>query len=299
MRVLSKPVLYLLQHPLAFVLQTLKSFSRNQGLLLAGAIAYYALLSLVPLLILSVIAISHLVDQAELLGALGRYLEWLVPSQSQTLIGDISIFFENKIVIGSVLLVTMLFFSSLTFSVLEKAMSVIFSRRTTINKRHFLVSAVIPYCFALFLAVALLVLTLASSALQALALESFYFLGRDWSLSGVSGVLLYLIGLGAETVIFTVIYVVMPVGRIRLSHAWIGGFTAAALWEIIRHILIWYFATISKASIVYGSLTTAVVALFSMEIAATLLLLGAQVIAEYEHLDQEQAGNSVANSVAK
>lgn len=294
MRVLSKPVLYLLQHPLAFVLQTLKSFSRNQGLLLAGAIAYYALLSLVPLLILSVIAISHLVDQAELLGALGRYLEWLVPSQSQTLIGDISIFFENKIVIGSVLLVTMLFFSSLTFSVLEKAMSVIFSRRTTINKRHFLVSAVIPYCFALFLAVALLVLTLASSALQALALESFYFLGRDWSLSGVSGVLLYLIGLGTETVIFTVIYVVMPVGRIRLSHAWIGGFTAAALWEIIRHILIWYFATISKASIVYGSLTTAVVALFSMEIAATLLLLGAQVIAEYERLDQEQAANSVA-----
>ena len=34
----------------------------------------------------------------------------------------------------------------------------------------------------------------------------------------------------------------------------------------------------------YGSLTTAIVVLLSLEIAATLLLLGAQVIAEYERL---------------
>lgn len=35
------------------------------------------------------------------------------------------------------------------------------------------------------------------------------------------------------------------------------------------------------------SLTTAVIALFSMEIIATLLLLGAQVISEYERLEQK------------
>ena len=41
----------------------------------------------------------------------------------------------------------------------------------------------------------------------------------------------------------------------------------------------------SSASVVYGSLTTAVIALFSMEIIATLLLLGAQFISQYERLD--------------
>ena len=35
---------------------------------------------------------------------------------------------------------------------------------------------------------------------------------------------------------------------------------------------------------VYGSLTTAIVVLLSLEIAATLLLFGAQVISEYERL---------------
>jgi membrane protein len=58
---------------------------------------------------------------------------------------------------------------------------------------------------------------------------------------------------------------------------------------VIRHILVWFFTTLSKASVVYGPLATAVVAMFSMEIAATLLLFGAQLIAEYECLGRERA----------
>ena len=77
---------------------------------------------------------------------------------------------------------------------------------------------------------------------------------------------------------------VMPVGRLSLRHALIGGVTAAVLWELTRHVLVWYFATLSQVSVVYGSLTTAIVVLFSLEIAATLLLLGAQVISEYERV---------------
>ena len=50
------------KHPGRFALQVLKAFRANQGLLLAGAVAYYALLSMVPLLILIVIALSHFLD---------------------------------------------------------------------------------------------------------------------------------------------------------------------------------------------------------------------------------------------
>ena len=77
----------------------------------------------------------------------------------------------------------------------------------------------------------------------------------------------------------------MPVGRLRISHALIGGVTAALLWELTRHLLVWYFATLSQVNVVYGSLTSAIVVLLTLELAATLLLLGAQVISEYERLD--------------
>ena len=282
MRPLSPNTHRVLRHPLDFVWRVFRGFRKNQGILLAGAIAYYALLSVVPFLILTVIALSHWVSQDELLETLGRYLEWLVPSQSTALLLDLTHFLENGIAIGVVLLATLLFFSSLAFSVLEKSMAVIFSHRGMVKKRHFLTSALLPYCLVFFLGAGLLVVTVVSVSLQGLALMSITFLEWHWSLSGLARVLLYLLGLATETIILSAIYYLVPVGRTALHHALIGGFIMAALWEIIRHLLVWYFTTLSRASIVYGSLTTAVVALFSMEIIATLLLLGAQVISEYE-----------------
>jgi uncharacterized BrkB/YihY/UPF0761 family membrane protein len=64
----------------------------------------------------------------------------------------------------------------------------------------------------------------------------------------------------------------------------IGAVSATVLWEITRHVLVWYFGTLSQVSVVYGSLTTAIVVLASLDMAATLLLLGAQIIAEYERI---------------
>jgi uncharacterized BrkB/YihY/UPF0761 family membrane protein len=52
---------------------------------------------------------------------------------------------------------------------------------------------------------------------------------------------------------------------------------------------VWYFSTLSQVSVVYGSLTTAIVVLLSLEIAAALLLLGAQMVSEYERRDSGRA----------
>ena len=59
---------------------------------------------------------------------------------------------------------------------------------------------------------------------------------------------------------------------------------AVLLWELTRHVLVWYFATLSQVGVVYGSMTTTIVVLLSLELGATLVLLGAQVISEYERL---------------
>jgi len=272
----------ILRHPFLFAWAVLKAFRANQGLLLAGAVAYYALLSIVPLLILSVIALSQVIDEALLLQTLARYLEWLIPGQSASVVKELANFLTHREVVSWVLLGTMIFFSSLAFTVLENAMSVIFLHRVAIRRRHFLVSAILPYCYILFLGIGLLLMTLVSGSLQAIGEENVEFLGQSWSLHGVSGVLLYGLGLAGEIFVLTSVYLVMPVGRLSLQHALVGAVTATVLWEITRHILVWYFSTLSQVSVVYGSLTTAIVVLLSLEIAATLLLLGGQVISEYE-----------------
>src|SRR5450755_571875 len=260
MRILDPSAKQVLLHPGAFVWQTLKAFRANQGLLLAGAVAYYSLLSIVPLLILTVITLSQLIDQAELLQTLGRYLEWLVPGQSRAIVKELAAFLEHQSSIGWLLFATMLFFSSLAFTVLESAMSVIFVHRVAVRRRRFVFSALMPYCYILSLGIGLLLVTLVAGGLQVIGQESVNLFGREWSLRGLSGALLYLLGLVGEIFVLTSVYLVMPAGRLRLRHALIGGVTAALLWEITRHVLVWYFATLSQVNVVYGSLTTAIVA---------------------------------------
>ena len=264
----------------------LKAFRKNQGLLLAGAVAYYALLSIVPLLILIVIALSSVVDPSELLETLERYLGWLVPGQSQPIIAELAGFLAHRDVIGWVLLATLLFFSSLAFTVLENAMSIIFFHRVAVRRRHFLISALLPYCYILFLGVGLLVVTLVSGGLEAIGRESIDVLGLHWSLGRFSGFLLYALGVAGEIFVLASVYLVMPVGRLSVRHALIGAVTAALLWELTRHLLVWYFARLSQLVVVYGSLTTAIVVLLTLEILATLLLIGAQVISEYERIER-------------
>jgi membrane protein len=276
-----------LKRPGGFALRALKGFQANQGLLLAGAVAYYTLLSLIPLLILGVIALSHWVDEGELLFTLGKYLEFVVPGQSGALVDSLKTFLANRQVIGGVLLVTMIFFSALAFTVLENAMSVIFLHRVAVRRRHFLVSAVLPFCFILFLGTGFLVVTIVSGALQSMSMREVVVFGHLRSLGRVSALLFYLMGVAGEILILTAIYLVMPVGRLSLNHALVGGVTAGLLWELTRHVLVWYYSTISQIGVVYGSLTTAIAVLLSVEIAAILLLFGAQVIAEYERIARE------------
>ena len=143
---------HVLAHPGPFVLHTLKAFRANQGLLLAGAVAYYALLSIVPLLILIVIALSHVIDQAELLATLGRYLEVAaagpVEGDRQRAVRTSS---THRDVIGLGAAARRCCSSArCAFTVLENAMSVIFLHRVAIRRRHFLVSALLPYCYILY-----------------------------------------------------------------------------------------------------------------------------------------------------
>jgi len=287
MRALPNHLSNLLQRPGAFAVRVLRSFRANQGFLLASAVAFNTLLSILPLLILILIALAHVVDESLLLTTLGRYLELVVPGQSVAIMHELSLFLAHRVGIGWVLFATLVFFSSLAFTVLENAMSVIFYHRVAIRRRRPLVSVLIPFGYILFLAVGLLVVTTVSGALQAIGEESIEFLGRAYSLSRVSAFLLYLIGVAVEILVLTSIYMVMPVGRPALANALVGGVTAGLLWEVTRHVLVWYFSTRSQVNLVYGSLTTSIVVLLTLEIAALVLLLGAQVIAEYERFCAE------------
>jgi YihY family inner membrane protein len=128
----------------------------------------------------------------------------------------------------------------------------------------------------------LLLVTLISGVLDALEHQQVMLLGVEISLRGYSKILLYLLGMAGMVLMLTSFYLVMPVGRISFWHALSGAVTAAVLWEMIRRLLVWYYSRLSLVNVIYGSLATTVVALLSIEVAVIILLLGAQVISEFD-----------------
>src|ERR1700694_3786084 len=84
MELSSQSAKRLFKQPGTFALAVVKQFRANQGVLLAGAVAYYTLLSLVPLLILILLALSHVVDEERLLVTLRASLEFVVPQTRRT-----------------------------------------------------------------------------------------------------------------------------------------------------------------------------------------------------------------------
>jgi len=268
-----------------FTLQVLRAFQKNQGLLLSGALAYYILLSVIPLLTLLLLMLSHVVDAAALMATLRRYIGLVIPGDSEAILAQIRNILEHREVAGWVVLGTMLFFSSLAFSVLESAISIIFVHRVRHRPRPLIVSLLLPYLYILLLGAGFLMMTVIASLLQSMSDDQLVLLGRGWSLDRLSIVLLYLTGVVGLILVLTSIYLVMPPrGRISPRHALVGGIVVGLLWEVTRHILLWYFSTLSLVGVVYGSLATTIIGLLSLETASIILLLGAQVIAEYERL---------------
>ncbi len=267
---------------LRFILQVVSDFRANQGLLLSGAVAYYTLLSIIPLFTLALVISSFFFTDQQLIALLRDNLELVVPGLTDTLLDQVSKFLQFREVISWIGIIVMLFFSSMAFTVLENTMSVIFYHRVVIARRHFLVSAILPYVFVLVLGIGLLMITFIAGALQALDADVVTVFAWNIELQGVTHLFLYLLGVLGLVLLLTAIYMVMPLGNMSFRHALIGGFAAAALWEIARHLLIWYFSTLSLVNLVYGSLATAIVTLLSLEVAGAILLLGAQVIATYE-----------------
>lgn len=293
----QQPIHLITGRVFSFLKRVVHGFMRNQGLLLSGAVAYYTLLSIVPMSIIALIVLTNFIEEPQLILTLSTYLEMVIPGYAATLTEQVQAFLEHRKVIGIIGFLGMLFFSSTAFSMLESAMSVIFFHQVKIRRRNFLISAIIPYLYILFMGAGIVLVAFIVGAIE--TLENLTIFGWSLNLGGATGVALYVLGIVGEVLMLTSIYLVMPSVRVRFSHALIGGITAAILWEITRRVLVWYYSVFTMVNVIYGSIAITVVALISIEIVAVILLFGAQVIAELGYKPDELLHRNSLNTPLK
>lgn len=280
---LFNTALLLLPQLAHFSWRVLRNFLKNHGVLLAGGVGYNILLSIVPLFAVLVVLLTQVVDQQHLLNVLAIQARHMAPAHAEVLLEAVRSLLDSRDVIGILSFPVLLLFSSFAFRMLEDALAIIFHTPESPHiKRRVWVSVMLPYAFMVVLGAGLMALTIVVTLASSLNTLVFLLFERELPLASFSEPVLNLASFIGVFLLFSAIYKVLPVVRIALRRAVVGGFVAALLWEGVRLLLVYYFANLSFVNAVYGSLATLVIVLISLEVGAIILLLGAQVIAELE-----------------
>jgi len=251
-----------------FSMRVARGFRDSNGLVLAGAMAYSALLSVVPLAMLLTAVLSHFIAAEDVSRAVRAELEnILLPGQVAPLIDAVESLVANAEMGGLLGVLGVAFFATSGFRVLQAALDQVFShRREHLKARSLWVSVLLSLAFIAAIALALLL---------RIRLGTF-------DLPGLGGMATKLGGYVTLGVLMSAVYRVMPLGGLPLRASLIGGFVAAGLWESLQLGLGWYFGNISNVNVIYGSMGTVVLILFTLQAAAGIVLVGAQVISEVE-----------------
>jgi len=264
-----------------FSRRVLRDFIRNRGLLLASAVGYNTLLSIVPLFAVVIVLLSTVVDEPVLIQAIATPAEVLLPGQGTAVTEAFSAFVERRNVIGVVGFLVLLFFSAMAFRVLDDAIGVLFHRQRR-RAPHPLRAFVLPLAYVAMISIGILAITFVMTAFDSLPEQGVRVLGLAID-AGTAVPLVKTLAFVGLVLLLSSFYAVMPRAGVRARRALVGGLVAAVLWEATRLFMTWYFANLSLVDVVYGSLGTVVVLLLGLEVAAVILLLGAQIIAELEH----------------
>ena len=269
----SRSSIHLARQLAGFVRRTLRGFFGNGGVVLAGAVAYNGLLSIVPTVLLATTLFARFVDRRRFVAVIRHDVGTLLPrGLAQPLDAAISALLDAPFAGGLFGLVTLIFFSTLAFRTLEHALDVIFSHRRELHApRPLLLSILISIGYVTAIGLA--------SVLQVLALVN---LDRLPWLAGKVPPFAGLLGLLGMSLVLASLYLVMPLGRGMPRAALVGGFFAALLWQALQRALVWYLENISAVNMIYGSLASVIVVLFCFELVTAIVLLAAQVIAEIE-----------------
>ena len=252
-----------------FVRLVIQQFFQHGGTRNAAALTFTSLLSLVPLMTVS-LAIFYAFPVADKVQQdLQHFLfENFVPAAGAVLQDHLKAFSDKASRLNGPSFAFLILVALLLMSNIDRSLNAIWGVR---SKRR-LVSKFLIYWAVLTLGPVLIVASvLATSQLVVLAGLS-EMVGGTWQ-----DRLLKLAPVGASLLAFTLIYGVVPNVRVRLWHALAGGAVAALLFEAAKRGFAFYIKAFPTYEAIYGALAAVPIFLLWMYLSWTVVLIGAEV----------------------
>lgn len=260
-----------------------KAWKTDNAFKHSAAVSFYTLFSLAPITIIAVTVAGIFLGREAAHQQLTDQLAALVGKASADMMqkaAEASQQEENsgwKTAVGAGLL---LFGATTVFAQLQDSLNKIWGVRAKPSKRgwlllliHRLVSLAMVLTVGFLLLVSLILTTLLTSVLGRF--------GAAWSRSAV---LLQAtdvaVGLVVVTLLFAMLFKIMPDVRLRWRDVWIGAFVTAALFTVGRHLIAFYLGRSTVASI-YGTAGSLVALLLWVYYSCAILFYGAEFTRAY------------------
>lgn len=248
---------------------------RHNTSLLAAALAFYALFSLFPLLLLLVSATGYLLPtwnaESALLGVVREYLpaaEDLVRKNLQQLV-------SARAASGITGLVGVFWVASNVFSVLTVTLNQIWEAPL---RPQFWLQKLLG--MAMVLVAGLIVLgSLTAAALAAALARSLSSLPALGWLAELLSLLSSVAFPLATLILIALSYRLLPGTRPPWGPVLLSSFFVTALLQVVRFGFAWYVSTFGRYQLIYGALASVIIVAFWMYLASVIYLYGAEFAA--------------------
>jgi len=262
-------------------------FYGSDDLTHAAAIAYYALLSFLPFLLLSMSVFGWLAEEQF---ARGKVLEFVLryfPAQPDFIEQNLDSFWKTRIKLGIGGGIALLWASQGVFGAISTAVNHAWSverPRSFWGHRWFTLAMMSGAGLMLFAALAILsAASIRGTTWSALLFTQYpglaYLTG---SASRIIGFLLFVFVVG-------LVFYFVPNTKVRLRDVWPGAVFTAVLWRVAFEAFSWYVRGFARAS-VHGSIATVVWFLLWIYISAVILLYGVEFTAAFARIRRERRG---------
>lgn len=250
--------------------ETRKKFVEDNGRLIAGAVSFFAFLSIFPLLLTATGILGMMLsspEEAERL-ILSVTKLYTVGDQAGELITQVV---RGKNIAAGIGMVLLLWSGTTVMVMLEQAMNLAWGVR---ERRSFLRSRAVG--FVLFAATSILMLI--ATGLTTVA--NYVTTRGAHVIPGWSGLMTfnsYFVPFLAIVATFTLIYKILPLTYVDWKVAIIGGVFAGILWEIALQVFAFYVVNFARYNQVYGSLGAVILLLVWINYSAIIIILGAEL----------------------
>ena len=263
-----------------FWVDTVNEFLHKNCPYIAGAIAFYTLLSIFPLLLAIISVLGYLgpsTEEAQL--ELTMRLADVIPVSSDLIGQTVASVVSARVVTGVVGIVGLFWMSTVEFGAIRKGINAAWGITVP---RSFLKERLIDLALMLGAGLVLLVVLFSVPALGivreatvVVAPDSVFFNNMVWNVT--SRLLLPALAF----VTFLVLYRFLPNTDVKLSNIWAGALGASLAFDAANLAFVWYVQNYGHYNLIYGSVGTILAMLTWVYLSSIILLFGALITSRY------------------